>query len=108
MAPVKELGKKVLNSAHIESWDRRGFVQFFNAICLDGARYLKAKFLKGTERHQVQIEFVGISVVLPLGCVQGTQCKTEEKLRPYNPHTVWVQILEMAGATSKSAPLSPT
>ena len=51
---------------------------------------LKVQILKGTKEHQVQSSFVGITVVAPLGSVQGTHGTVEEELRTYNPHAVWV------------------
>ena len=62
--------KEVLNSANIEGRDRRGLVQLPNSIGLHGARGLKVQILKGTKEHQVQSNFVGITVVAPLDCVQ--------------------------------------
>ena len=45
--------KKVLNSANIVSWDRRGVSKLSNALCLHSARGLKAKILKSTEKNHV-------------------------------------------------------
>jgi hypothetical protein len=47
---------------------------------------LKVQILKGTEEHQVQSSFVGITVVAPLDSVQGTHSTLEVELRTYNPH----------------------
>jgi hypothetical protein len=80
--------KEVLNSANIEGRDRRG--QLPNSIGLHGARGLKVQILKGTKEHQVQSSFVGVTVVAPLDCVQGTHSTMEEELGTYNPYAVWV------------------
>ena len=82
--------KEVLNSANIEGRDRRGLVQLPNSIGLHGARGLKVQILKGTKEHQVQSNFVGITVVAPLDCVQGTHSTLKEELRTNNPYAVWV------------------
>ena len=82
--------KEVLNSANIECRDRRGLVQLPNSIGLHGARGLKVQILKGTKEHQVQSNFVGITVVAPLDCVQGTHSTLKEELRTNNPYAVWV------------------
>jgi hypothetical protein len=79
--------KEVLNSANIEGRERRGLVQLPNSICLHGARSLKVQILKGTREH-AEIGFVRITVVAPLGSVQGTHSTLEEELRTYNPHGV--------------------
>ncbi len=84
------LPKKVLNSADIEGRNRRGLVQLPNSICLHGARGLKVQILKGTKEHKVESNFVRITIVAPLGSVQGTHSTLEEELRMYNPHAVWV------------------
>ena len=86
--------KEVLNSASIEGRDRRGLVQLPNSIGLHGARGLKVQILKGTKEHQVQSNFVGVTVVAPLDCVQGTYGTVEEELRTYNPHAIYHFKLE--------------
>jgi hypothetical protein len=82
--------QEVPHQANIEGRDRRGLVQLPNSVGLHGARGLKVQILKGTEEHQVQSSFVGITVVAPLDSVQGTHSTLEVELRTYNPHAVWV------------------
>ena len=86
--------KEVLNSANVEGRDRRGLVQLPDCISLHGARGLKVQILKGTKEHQVQSSFVGITVVAPLDCVQGTHGTVEEELRTYNSHAIYHFKLE--------------
>ncbi len=79
-------------------------MQLPNSIGIHGASGLKVHILKGTKEHQVQSSFVGVTVVVPLGSIQGTHSTLEEELRTYNPQASWS---EMADETSKSAPQSP-
>jgi hypothetical protein len=82
--------KKVLCPANVESWDRRGFIQLPNSVCLHGARGLKEKILKGAEENQVDNNVFRITAVRTFGCIDGTQSTLKEELRTHNPHAVWV------------------
>ncbi len=83
--------EEILNSSDIESGNRRGLVYPVNSLWFHDTSSPQAKFFKGAEENQVELNVFVATVVASHTSTYGTQCTVEEQLGTHKLHTVWIK-----------------
>ncbi len=87
----RDSAKEVVNPSDIECGNRWGLVYPVNCFLFHDSRNPQAKFLKGTEENQVELN-VFIRTVEAARHFTYAQCTAEEQLGKHKYHTQAVQI----------------